>query len=109
MIRIRHLVVAASAFGAVLATADALASSQLAAKGGCGACHMAERKLVGPSYKDIAAKYKDRPDAVAYLSQRVRKGGPGNWGSVPMAPTDLSKLNDAEMKTVVGWILATPQ
>jgi cytochrome c len=87
----------------------ALASSALATKAGCAACHMATNKLVGPSYKDIAAKYKGRADALPYLSERVRKGGVGNWGKVPMAPIDAKKLSDADLKAVMTWILATPQ
>ena len=74
---------------------------------GCVACHIVDKKLVGPSYKDIAAKYKGRADAVSYLSQRVRKGGPGNWGNIPMAPTDASRLSDADLKALVTWVLAT--
>lgn len=89
------------------APASVQASKQLHLKSGCVACHMVDRKLVGPSYKEIAAKYKGRADAVPYLTQRVRKGGPGNWGNVPMAPTDVSKLNDAELKALLNWILAT--
>lgn len=101
------LVVALSLVGA-FATTGALASTQLHIKSGCVACHTVDKKLVGPSYKDIALKYKGRADAVAYLSQRVRKGGPGNWGAVPMAANDVKRLNDAELKTLVTWILATP-
>jgi cytochrome c len=70
---------------------------------------MTDRKLVGPAYKEIAAKYKGRADAVSFLSQRVRKGGPGNWGTVPMAANDVSKLSDADLKTLITWVLATPQ
>jgi cytochrome c len=91
-----------------LAMPGALASPQLQAKAGCAACHMADRKLVGPAYKDIAAKYRGRADAVPYLMQRVRKGGPGNWGQVPMAATDASKLSDAELKALINWVLKTP-
>jgi cytochrome c len=69
---------------------------------------MVDRKLVGPSYKEIAAKYKTRADAIPYLSQRVRKGGPGNWGAIPMAANDVSKLSDADLKAVLTWILKTP-
>jgi cytochrome c len=88
-------------------SAPALASNQLHMKSGCVACHMVDRKLVGPSYKEIAVKYKSRADAIPYLTQRVRKGGPGNWGTVPMAPNDVSKLNDAELKALLTWILAS--
>jgi cytochrome c len=86
----------------------AVASPQIALKAGCVGCHMADRKLVGPSYKEIAVKYKGRADAIAFLSQRVRQGGPGNWGAIPMAANDVSKLNDAELKAVLDWILKTP-
>ncbi|MDP2004299.1 MAG: c-type cytochrome [Rubrivivax sp.] len=96
------------ALAGLLAASNAFASLQLHYKSGCVACHMVDKKLVGPSYKDIAAKYKGRADAVPYLSSRVRKGGPGNWGTVPMAPNDVKKLNDAELKTLMTWILATP-
>jgi cytochrome c len=100
------LVMAVSVLG-LLAAADASASQQLHVKSGCVACHMVDRKLVGPSYKEIAAKYKNRPDAMAYLSQRVRKGGPGNWGQIPMAPNDVTRLSDAELKTLLTWVLST--
>lgn len=83
------------------------ASQQLHYKAGCVACHMVDRKLVGPSYKDIAARYKGRADAIPYLSQRVRKGGPGNWGTVPMAANDVKRLSDKELTELLGWILAT--
>lgn len=84
------------------------ASLALHAKSGCVACHMVDRRLVGPSYKEIAVKYKGKQDAIPYLSDRVRKGGPGNWGTTPMAANDVTKLNNAELKTLITWILATP-
>jgi cytochrome c len=99
---------AALTLTAAFAAPSAMASQQLHIKSGCVACHMVDKKLVGPSYKDIAVKYKGRADALPYLSKRVRQGGPGNWGSVPMAPNDVKKLNDAELKTLLTWILATP-
>lgn len=104
---INRLSIALSLIGAFVAP-SAVASQQLHIKSGCIACHMPDRKLVGPSYKEIAVKYKGRADAIAYLSQRVRKGGPGNWGQIPMAANDVSKINDAELKTLLTWILNTP-
>lgn len=101
--------VAALAIAGAWSALPAQASQQLATKSGCFACHTPDRKLVGPSYKEIAAKYKGRADAVAFLSKRVRDGGPGNWGKVPMAPTDAKRLPDADLKTLITWILATPQ
>lgn len=89
----------------LLAAGHAAAQQIIHIKAGCVACHTSDRKLVGPSYKEIAAKYVGRADAVPYLAQRVRKGGPGNWGPIPMAPNDVRKLSDAELKGVLGWIL----
>ncbi|NVO05523.1 MAG: c-type cytochrome [Rhodoferax sp.] len=85
-----------------------MASAQLATQSGCAACHLPDKKLVGPAYKDIAAKYKGRADAVPFLMQRVREGGPGTWGQVPMVPTDAKKLPDADLKKLLEWILKTP-
>jgi cytochrome c len=84
------------------------ASQKIATESGCVACHAVDRKLVGPSYQDIAAKYQGRADAVAYLSKRVREGGPGNWGPIPMTPNDAGRLNDAKLKAVIHWILKSP-
>jgi cytochrome c len=99
--------IAALALSGMFAAPSAFASTQLHNKSGCVACHMVDKKFVGPSYKDIAVKYKGRADAVAYLSTRVRAGGPGNWGTVPMAPNDVKKLSDADLKALLKWILET--
>jgi cytochrome c len=99
---------AALTLAAAVVATNAVASPQLHIKSGCVACHMVDKKMVGPSYKDIALKYKGRADALPYLSKRVRQGGPGNWGTVPMAPNDVKKVNDAELKSLLTWILATP-
>jgi cytochrome c len=101
-----RILIAALPLAGLFAATGALASPELAMKAGCMACHMADRKLVGPAFKDIAAKYRGRADAVPYLSSRVRKGGPGNWGTIPMAPNDVKKLSDANLKTLLNWILA---
>ncbi len=74
------------------------------AKAGCVACHVKDKKLVGPSFKDIAAKYKGQ-DATARLIEKVRKGGSGVYGPVPMSPNPPDKINDADLKAVVEWIL----
>lgn len=73
-------------------------------KAGCLACHSADKKIVGPSFKDIAAKYKGQ-DAVATLMQKVRTGGKGSFGVVPMAPTGPEKISDADLKAAVELIL----
>jgi len=74
-------------------------------KAGCLACHAKDKKLVGPAYKDVAAKYKGQADVVAKLSEKVRKGGQGVWGVVPMPPTGADKLSDADLKAAIEWVL----
>ena len=88
-----------------LAAAGAWANPEEALnKAGCMACHAKDKKLVGPSFKDIAAKYKGQ-DVVAKLSEKVRKGGSGSFGPVPMAPNPPDKINDADLKAAVELIL----
>lgn len=81
----------------------AAAGEALAQKNGCLACHAVDKKLVGPSYKDVAAKYKGKKDAVAALSAKVKNGGAGVWGPVPMPAN--AKVADTEIQTIVKWIL----
>ena len=91
---------------AALAT-PAMASADgapLAQKACCMACHSIDKKMLGPSYKDIAAKYKGK-DVEAMLIKKVKEGGSGVWGAVPMPPNG-NKLSDAEYKTVVSWVLS---
>lgn len=94
-----------STLGAVLAAmaAPALASPELAAKKNCMACHAVDKKLVGPSYKDVSAKYANQKTAVDTLAQKVIKGGSGVWGPVPMPAN--AQVNEAEAKELVRWIL----
>jgi cytochrome c len=61
--------------------------------------------MVGPAYKDVAAKYKGQPGAAAALIDKVRKGSTGAWGAVPMPPSGPDKINDADLKTVIDWVL----
>lgn len=78
------------------------ASEELAKKHNCLACHKVDAKLVGPSYKDVAAKYK--PEDVDKLVEKVKKGGSGNWGAIPMPPNP--NVSDDDLKALVTWILA---
>ncbi len=98
---LRHLAIAL----AVLVFApDALASPELARSKNCVACHSAERRMIGPPYNAIAARYANDADAVRALSERVIAGGGGNWGQMPMpAQTNVSK---EEAETLVRWILS---
>jgi len=86
--------------GAALA-ADA--GMELAQKSGCLACHAVDKKVVGPSYKEIAAKYKGDKSAEAKLVQKVLKGGSGTWGQIPMPPNNIPEPKAQEL---VKWILA---
>jgi cytochrome c len=71
----------------------------------CGACHKLDVKTVGPTVKSIAAKYAGNKEAIATLEKKVRTGGAGVWGSMPMPHTSAS-VSDAEIKTLVAWMLA---
>jgi len=75
-------------------------------KAGCMACHAKDKKMVGPSFKDIAAKYKGQ-DVVAKLTEKVRKGGSGVFGPIPMAPNPTEKINDADLKAAIELILTS--
>ena len=98
-----HLMLIASAglmsFGAQAATAE-----DILTQSGCMACHAKDKKLLGPSFKDISAKYKGQ-DVLAKISTKVRTGGSGVWGPMPMSPNSVEKINDADLKTAVSWIL----
>lgn len=86
-----------------IARADDAAA--LAQKHACTACHALDKKLVGPAYKDVAAKYKGNKDAETLLMKKVLNGGSGVWGTIPMPP-NKGKVKDDEVKTLVKWVLA---
>lgn len=89
-----------SASGVALADAGA----DLAKAKNCLACHSVNDKIVGPAYKAVAAKYKGDKTAEARLMEKVKKGGSGVWGNVPMPPNP--QVNDAEVKQLVQWVLS---
>jgi len=72
---------------------------------GCSACHQVAQKRMGPTYKDVAAKYKGQADAADVLFKKVRNGGAGVWGTVPMPPHPADRVSDEELHTIIGWIL----
>jgi cytochrome c len=82
----------------------AYASEELAKKHACFACHTTDKKMVGPSYKDVAAKYRADKGADAKLFDKIKKGGTGVWGQVPMPPN--AAVPDADIRTLVKWILS---
>ena len=90
--------------GTAALAVDAAAAKALAAKSACLACHAVDKKLVGPSYKDVAAKHKGQADALEKVAARIKSGGAGVYGPVPMPAQP--KLNDDELKLLAGWILA---
>ena len=95
--------IAALATGFAVST-PALADMALATTKNCMACHAVDKKLVGPSYKDIATKYAGQADAADKLANKVVKGGSGAWGPVPMPAN--AQINDADAKKLVNWIMA---
>jgi cytochrome c len=97
------LTVAIAALG-LATTASAQSGEDLIKKDGCTACHAVDKKIIGPAYNEVAAKYKGDAKAAAYLADKVKKGGSGVWGQVPMPPN--TQVPDQDIKTIVAWILA---
>jgi cytochrome c len=96
------LVIATLAAGVAVST-PALADLQLATAKNCMACHAVATKLVGPSYKDVAAKYAGQKDAVDKLAAKIIKGGSGVWGPVPMPAN--AQVNADEAKKLAAWVM----
>jgi len=102
----RHGIVLAATLsiaGSAHAALDNAAGQALMQKDGCAACHAIDKKIVGPAYQDVAAKYKGDKDAMAKLTDKVKKGGSGVWGPIPMPPN--AQVSDADIKNLVSWIL----
>ena len=97
------LIFAAVAFSAVMSV-PAFASMDMAKKNACMACHAVDKKLVGPSYQDVAKKYGAQKDAAATLVKSIKAGGAGKWGPVPM-PAQAA-LSEADALVLANWILA---
>ena len=97
------LFITAAVAAGLLAAAPAFAAEDLAKAKNCMACHAVDKKLVGPSYKEVAAKRADQADAVEYLAKKIKAGGSGVFGPVPMPPNPL--LSDDEAVKLAEWIL----
>ena len=95
---------AALATVSLLVAGSAAANEELAKKSLCTACHAIDKKLVGPAYQDVAAKYAGDKTAEAKLIAKVKQGGVGVWGQVPMPAN--SAVKDEDIKTLVKWVLA---
>jgi cytochrome c len=96
-------VFALAVLATLTSTAPAFADQALATAKNCMSCHNLERKVVGPAFKDVAAKYAGDKTAVDRLATKIQKGGAGVWGAVPM-PSN-TQVNDAEAKKLAAWIL----
>jgi cytochrome c len=95
----------AMAPGIAPAATPAATPAAIATGAGCAACHLVDKKKLGPSYRDIAARYKGNPRAPADLAAKVRSGGKGVWGVIPMPASDAKKISAADLDAVIGWIL----
>ena len=95
--------VAVMAAAGIVMAGQAQADEALAKAKNCMSCHAIDKKLVGPAYKEVAAKYKGDKAAPAMLATKVKAGGKGVWGQIPMPPN--AKVSDADMKTLITWIL----
>lgn len=90
--------------GGANAALDNQAAEALMKKDGCVACHAVDKKVIGPAYQDVAAKYKGDATAAAKLADKVKKGGVGVWGQIPMPAN--AQASDADVKNLVEWILS---
>lgn len=99
----KNALIACAAVAAALTAPAAFANQELAQKKNCMACHATDKKLVGPAYKDVAAKYAKDKDAVKKLSEKIIKGGSGVWGPVPMPAN--TQVSPAEAETLAKWVL----
>lgn len=103
----KSIVISMIAAAGLLVAGSAMAAEmpEAAKKNGCTACHTIDKKLVGPSYMDVAKKYKGQADAEAKLVAKVAKGGSGVWGPMPMPPNS-PKVSEADIKSLVKWVLS---
>ncbi len=100
----KALLVGIAVAGSLLVAGQASANQALAQKSGCLACHSVDKKVLGPSFKDVAAKYKGDKGAEAKLVAKVKAGGSGVWGPMPM-PANSPQVKDEDIKTIVQWVL----
>jgi cytochrome c len=90
--------------GLAVASGPVFAQAELAKQKNCLACHAVDKKLVGPAYKDVAAKYKGDASAPAKLAKKIREGGVGVWGQVPMPANP--QVNEQEAQSLAKWVLS---
>jgi len=103
--KILYPALATAALATLAIPATAADESALAGKSGCLACHSVDKKIVGPAYQEVAAKYQGDAGAEAKLIEKVKKGGQGVWGDIPMPPNS-PMVKDDDIKKLVDWILS---
>ena len=96
--------IAIMAAAGIVMAGQAHADEALAKAKNCMTCHALNKKLVGPSYHDVAAKYKGDKGAVAMLAGKIKAGGKGVWGPIPMPP---NKVTDEEATKLATWVMST--
>ena len=99
----KSVLILGTTIACALVSMPALASADLAQKKNCMACHATDKKLIGPGYKEVAAKYAGQKDAADKLAQKIVKGGSGVWGQVPMPANP--QVSEAEAKQLAAWVL----
>ncbi len=100
----KKLIAACALCAGVTLMASVHANEKLAQSSGCMTCHTVDKKVIGPSYKEIADKYRNDKAAAAKLFQKVKAGGKGVWGETPMPPN--AHVKDDDIKTIVQWVLS---
>ncbi len=103
--KVRHLIAMTAALAVSHAAFAADDGEAVFKKSNCGSCHSLDKKSVGPALKDVAAKYKGDKGAQAKLEAKVRSGGSGSFGAMPM-PATAKTVSDGDIKTMVAWILS---
>jgi cytochrome c len=100
----KRLIIAGAVMAAFGLSAAASANEKLAQSSGCMTCHAIDKKVIGPAFKDVAAKYKGNKAAEADLFKKVKGGTKGTWGDIPMPPN--AHVKDEDIKTLVQWVLS---
>lgn len=101
--KMKAVYVAMMAIAGIVMTGQAQADEALARSKNCMGCHAIDKKLVGPAFKDVAVKYKDDKQAVALLAAKIKSGGKGNWGPIPMPPNSVT---EEEAQKLAAWVMA---
>lgn len=102
---VRYLIALTAALSVSATAFAADTGEELFKKSGCNVCHKIDGKAVGPSFKQVAEKYKDDKEALPRLEKKVRSGGSGSFGKMPMPPAS-AKVSDDSIKTIVEWALS---